>query len=243
MTDNPQRSCYCTQDQKASTGSHSADCFARNELQDELTSLRVKLEAANQKIKLYQAINSKPPSQVELETIIESQRKSIKQMEELVGGLDVDNPSVVDTLIDALKIQKRNLNEKLTLTQTQLEESRKALDFIEGEVAKVYCHITGGKLSKANYYAQGVISEADEYSQKFTDDEVEHATKELSAEVERLTQRNTCLDNIWHEKLQKQLEEARVALTQILSMTDQYDDCQDIGKVADTALDKLKGRV
>lgn len=32
----------------------------------------------------------------------------LAQMEKLVGGIDVDNPSAVDTLIDAMKIQKEN---------------------------------------------------------------------------------------------------------------------------------------
>lgn len=35
--------------------------------------------------------------------------------------------------------------------------------FVMTELSKVYCHITGGLLSKPMYYAEGVISKADEY--------------------------------------------------------------------------------
>jgi len=41
------------------------------------------------------------------------------------------------------------------------------------EVPKVYCHITGGMLSKINYYAADVISEADDYQQKLTEEAIE----------------------------------------------------------------------
>lgn len=43
----------------------------------------------------------------------------LNQMEKLVGGLDVENPSAVDTLIDAMKIQKENY--LASLAQLQLE--------------------------------------------------------------------------------------------------------------------------
>jgi len=35
--------------------------------------------------------------------------------------------------------------------------------FVLGEVPKVYCHVTGNRISKPNTYASEVISEADEH--------------------------------------------------------------------------------
>lgn len=55
--------------------------------------------------------------------------KDLAQLQQLVDGIDVDNPSAVDTLIDALKIQKSNLNQKIqdlqqTLSQKEAEITR-----------------------------------------------------------------------------------------------------------------------
>ena len=40
-------------------------------------------------------------------------QKKLKQMEELVSGIDVDNPDAVDVLLDALNIQKENYKKRL----------------------------------------------------------------------------------------------------------------------------------
>lgn len=46
------------------------------------------------------------------------------------------------------------------------------------EVPKVYCHITGGRLSKVTYSAGTVIAEADEYYEKlYTEDKENEAEK------------------------------------------------------------------
>jgi hypothetical protein len=47
--------------------------------------------------------------------------------------------------------------------------------FVMQQVPDVYMHITGGKMSKCNYYAHAVIAEADEYSEKFTNEAADEA--------------------------------------------------------------------
>lgn len=43
--------------------------------------------------------------------------------------------------------------------------------FMLEEVPKVYCHITGNKLSKPLYFAHTIISEADQYYEDLYSDE------------------------------------------------------------------------
>jgi hypothetical protein len=40
------------------------------------------------------------------------------------------------------------------------------------EVPKVYCHVTGGRMSKPHYYAEDVIREADEWAEQLAKDSV-----------------------------------------------------------------------
>lgn len=55
------------------------------------------------------------------------------------------------------------LNEDGTVNLEQVKRELGDYRFVMGEVARVYDHVTGGLLSKVNYYAEGVISAADEY--------------------------------------------------------------------------------
>lgn len=47
--------------------------------------------------------------------------------------------------------------------------------FMMEQVPTVYMHITGGKMSKCNYYDHAVIAEADEYQNKLIDEAVQEA--------------------------------------------------------------------
>ena len=62
-----------------------------------------------------------------------------------------------------------------------IEQVKKELHdyhFILGEVPKVYCHVTGSRVSKPNTFASDVISEADEY----TNEMIEQHEKDLLAD-------------------------------------------------------------
>jgi len=50
-----------------------------------------------------------------------------------------------------------------TLNMDQLKRELAEWKFAMGEVAKVYCHVTGGQLSKPMYYAKDVIEFAEDY--------------------------------------------------------------------------------
>lgn len=50
--------------------------------------------------------------------------------------------------------------------------------FMMQQVPKVYGSITGGLLSKRNYYAESVISAAEDYTQQLIDEAIEEAKEE-----------------------------------------------------------------
>lgn len=65
------------------------------------------------------------------------------------------------------------------LTRDKIADELHDLHMICGEVPRVYCHVTGGKISKANTCASAVIAEADDA----LNESVEYAVKEALAEV------------------------------------------------------------
>lgn len=81
-----------------------------------------------------------------------------------------------------LRLMKRCENEdigKLILENEKLkkecEELQKTITFCEGEVAKVYCTITDGQMSKMNYYASDVLGQ---YERHF-DEELEKCLTDI----------------------------------------------------------------
>jgi hypothetical protein len=58
-----------------------------------------------------------------------------------------------------------------------------------GNVAKVYMHITGGKISKQNTLAEDVIAVADEYTDELIDQSVADALEQYEAKRKRKTRR------------------------------------------------------
>jgi hypothetical protein len=62
-------------------------------------------------------------------------------------------------------------NEDGSINMEQLKKELADFSFVMREVPKVYCHITGNRLSKVNYRAETVIAEADQhYEDMFTDE-------------------------------------------------------------------------
>lgn len=58
--------------------------------------------------------------------------------------------------------------------------------FILEQVPDAYCHVTGGLLSKPNYYATEVKAASDDYSTRLTNEAIEDATKDARSEIARL---------------------------------------------------------
>ncbi len=151
--------------------------------------------------------------------------------------------------LEADLVHERTVNSslihKIKELEKEVEELQKTIDFVEGEVAKVYCHITGGKLSKANYYAQGVISEADQYYQDFTDEELEAKDKEIAELQKTVAVMREALKlarphvafliarNPQHEEPHKAIQ----AIDEALSLSPSQLD-EDLGKVRE-ALEKI----
>jgi len=69
------------------------------------------------------------------------------------------------------------------------EELQNTLDAIEGEVSKVYCYITNGKLSKPTYTAAVMEAEVDDMCNRL----VEEETKELKKRISDLEKENQSL--------------------------------------------------
>jgi len=59
--------------------------------------------------------------------------------------------------------------------------------FLLDQIPKVYCHITGGRLSKTNYHAHAVIGVHDEVRQEEIDEAVKEALEERDAEAAEVT--------------------------------------------------------
>jgi len=53
-------------------------------------------------------------------------------------------------------------NKDGSLNLTQIKKELSDFYYVMQQVPKVYCHITGGKLSKLMYSAETIISEADD---------------------------------------------------------------------------------
>lgn len=91
--------------------------------------------------------------------------------------------------IDLADYRDRLISEK--------DEIQKTLETVEMEVAKVYCHITGGRMSKCNYEAGAVISEADAETDRIVQEELNHMRQMAG----RLAEELRCLyENIvWYQ--------------------------------------------
>jgi hypothetical protein len=96
------------------------------------------------------------------------------------------------------------------------------LQFIAGEVSKVYMHITDGKLSKPNYYAATVIAEADDACNRA----IEAAVQELEAATDAQYVREA--------QYERQIEELR---EQVADLHEQLAVQKDV-KVAEEQLER-----
>ena len=70
---------------------------------------------------------------------------------------------------EALSVFWRGIYEN-GMTVEQVCNELHDLEFMAGEVPKVYCHVTGGRISKPNTYASEVIGEHDERVQEAVDE-------------------------------------------------------------------------
>ena len=68
----------------------------------------------------------------------------------------------------------------------EIERLRKTIECVEHEVALVYDHLTGGKISKCNTAARYVIEAVEERQNSWTDELIAEAMQEKNAEIERL---------------------------------------------------------
>lgn len=68
-------------------------------------------------------------------------------------------------------------NEDGTINLEQVKKELSDFYFVMGEVPKVYCHITGGSLSKLMYPSETVICVADDYMQGIIDRELKEAAE------------------------------------------------------------------
>ncbi|HET6496411.1 MAG TPA: hypothetical protein VFH61_13720 [Thermoleophilia bacterium] len=75
---------------------------------------------------------------------------------------------------------------KLAQAEQERDAIQETLAAVEHEVAIVYCHITGSRISKCNTLASVVISEADDFVQKDIDEAVKEAAERAEARAERL---------------------------------------------------------
>jgi hypothetical protein len=66
--------------------------------------------------------------------------------------------------------------------------------FMMDQVPQVYMHITGGRMSKTNYYAADVIAEADDYAQECFRKDTDAEIEPLKAEIERLSRERDTAD-------------------------------------------------
>jgi len=75
---------------------------------------------------------------------------------------------------------------KLAQAEQERDAIQETLAAVEHEVAIVYCHITGSRISKCNTLASVVISEADDFVQKDIDEAVKEAAEQAEARVAAL---------------------------------------------------------
>lgn len=66
-----------------------------------------------------------------------------------------------------------------TLDVEQLKKEMADFSFMIGEVPRVYSHVTGGLLSKPNYFADTVIAEADDHVSKCVQDHEQELRENL----------------------------------------------------------------
>ena len=78
---------------------------------------------------------------------------------------------------------------KLAQAEQERDAIQETLAAVEHEVAIVYCHITGSRISKCNTLASVVISEADDFVQKDIDEAVKEAAERAEARVAALVKR------------------------------------------------------
>ena len=71
----------------------------------------------------------------------------------------------------------------------EIERLRETIECVEHEVALVYDHLTGGKISKCNTTARYVIDAVEERQNSWTDELIAEAMQEKNDEIERLRER------------------------------------------------------
>lgn len=78
-------------------------------------------------------------------------------------------------------------NKDGTINLEQIKKELSDYKFMLDEVPKVYSYITGGTLSKPNYYTRGVIQEADNYFNQRVKDYKDEILEELDKEMKDVT--------------------------------------------------------
>ncbi len=86
-----------------------------------------------------------------------------------------------------------------------VEPYLQTIEAIEKEVAKVYCHITNGRISKVNTKAESVIGESDDITAKL----VEEAVKEAMTCRVCGNKDSVCSSN-WTREVRRAVEEFRM---------------------------------
>jgi len=71
----------------------------------------------------------------------------------------------------------------------EIERLRETIECVEHEVALVYDHLTGGKISKCNTTARYVIDAVEERQNSWTDELIAEAMQEKNDEIVRLRER------------------------------------------------------
>jgi DNA primase large subunit len=125
-------------------------------------------------------------------------------------------------------IEKDNGEIDMDALKRELHDYHVALD----QVTIVYCHITGGRISKINTTADAVIQEADEYYEKTaTKNMIQNTIKEECAMWEKRFNEQTAIAVVCHEKkvlLQSEIETVTQWLDS-LNIPDKEESGVDIG--------------
>ena len=105
---------------------------------------------------------------------------------EKLWRLEMGNPIETtdeDVLKDYNEFWKPIIEKNGVLDIFQLKKELYDWHFAMGEVAKVYCEVTGGQLSKPTYYAEGVIGCYQDHLERMQEDWEEDYESDLKNEV------------------------------------------------------------
>ena len=94
---------------------------------------------------------------------------------------------------DSLTIEILNRLSRISRLEAENKELKDDMldySFIVGEVAKVYDHITNGKLSKPNYHSEIVIAISDDVNTENFAELLKEETEELQQQITDLTKEN-----------------------------------------------------